>query len=357
MKGIPTEKIPDLINTTLPHFKNRGRFEAAFELQQYYFVDEIFQQDKYSVQDGSSIEWTVVLDENGTARHTGLYATRNRNQKDAVRLGTARWCYADAYAAYEAHELTMNRGASAKAKYIKTKYFGAYKSIANIIERRAVLTPEDANDTENPQGVAWWLSKLPSGTTDYVGGFNGKYAAYADGTTTSVIGGIDAVNEPLWRSYVVNHTGMNINTLESMRKANIFTDFRPPRNVKEMYTGPASKRRVLWGLSFHAEYMRIINQGPDSRNGDYSPFNGDPSVFGVRPVPLPTLEGVAYNPIYCVDFANFKPVVHSDWWMKETSPMNDVDQPHVFIQQIDCQYNYQADNRRSLGYCLHEPIP
>lgn len=357
MPGLAVEDIPDLVKTTLPHFKNRGKFEAAFLYQQYYFIDEVFQKDKYETQEGKSIDWTVILDENGTARHTGLYATRQRNKKDVVRTCTQRWCFADAEASYEAHELTMNKGPAQITKYIKTQYFAAYVSMANLIERRAVQAPNDATDTENPQGVAFAIAMLDSGVTNYTGGFLGKTARYGDGSTTTTRYGLDSALEPMWRNWGANHNGMNIQTMNTARRGLWFTGFVPPRTVKEMYMGPASKRRFLWSITDHTEYLALVNSGGDDRNGDISPFKDNVSVHGVRPVPLGTLENVAYTPKYCVDFAHFKPCVHSDWWMKEDEPMRDVDQRHVIIQGFDCQYNYICDNLRVGGFVLHEPIP
>lgn len=357
MNGLSIEQIPDLIKTTLPHFANRGRFEAAYELQKFYFIDTVFQQDKQQVQDGKHIEWTVVLDENGTARHTGLYATRQRNKRNVVKTGTSRWTFADAEAYYEAHEVTMNRGASAIAKYIRTQFFAAYLSIANLIERRAVLVPEDAADTENPQGVPWWINMLDAGVTNYTGGFLGKTARYADGTTTTLVGGIDGATEPLWRNWAVNGSGVNMATMDALRRGMIFTDFRPPRTVKEMVRGPASKYRILTSLSYQADYERLANQGPENRNGDLNPFRGMLTFRGVPWIGMPTLEDTAYNPIYVVDFNHFQPVVHADWWMKEDEPMRDVDQRHVIVQGIDCQYGYKSKNKRQGGFVLHEPIP
>src|ERR1043165_5892599 len=187
MVGLKASDIPDLINTTLPHFKDRGRFGVVFEYQQYYYLDTVFEEDKYVVQDGTDIEFRIVLQGNGTARHTKLWATRERDKRSVVHVGKANWCYAEAEVYYEKREISMNKGDSAIASYIKTQYFAAYKDLANLIESRAVLAPADATDDVNPQGVLFLISMTPSGTEDYVGGLNGKDARYGDSTTTTTI--------------------------------------------------------------------------------------------------------------------------------------------------------------------------
>lgn len=355
-KGLSVSDIPDMIKTTLPYFANKGNIEVAYELQSYYFLDKVATENKMVVQDGSSIEWTVVLNENGTAEHVGLYAEIDYKQSDVVHNASQRWTWARAYATYEAHELTMNRGASAKAKYIQTKYFSAYKSIANLLEKRAVLTPEDPSDQVNPNGLLWWFSMLGAGQVDYTGGFNGKLARYGDGTTTTVIGGIDAAVEPLWRNWVANHTGMNLRTCETMRLGLIQCEFKPPRNVKEMVRGPRSDLRLLMNQFQQAEYERLVNSGSDGRNGDLSPFRNTVTFRGIPIVGMPTLNNVAYEPIICVNFAKFEICVHANWWMEETDPMVHPNQPFVFRQVISCQYNYRLTNRREGGFILHRPI-
>lgn len=358
--GLATSQIADLINTTLPHFKDRGRFETAFELQRYYFLQEVFQQDRYTVRDGQSIEWTVVLDDNGTARHVKLYQrAQDRNRRDVVRLATQRWVYAEAEAYYEAHELTMNRGASQKAKYIKTQYFAAYKGLANMLERRAIASPDDANDDINPHGISWWLSLAPGGTEDYTGSFTGYTCRYGDGTTTFVKGGLNGTTDPLWANWCANRvtTGLDLGTMHTMRRGMIFANFVPPTSIKEIFRGPNAKWRVLWSLTDQADYEQLVNAGPDNRNGDLSPFKNMVTFRGVPTIGLPTLENAAYSPIYVVNLAHFYPVVHSEWWLKEDEPMRDVDQRHVFVQGIDCQYNYMADNIREAGFTLCTPIP
>ncbi len=358
MVGLKASDIPDLINTTLPHFKDRGRFGVVFEYQQYYFLDKVFSEDKYSVQDGTGIEFRVVLQGNGTARHTKLWATRERDKRSVVHVGKATWCYAEAEVYYEKRELSMNKGDSAIASYIKTQYFAAYKDLANLIESRAVLAPADATDDINPQGVLFLLSMTPSGTEDYVGGFIGKDARYGDGTTTTVVCGIDAAIEWLWRNWAANHEGeINLRTIETMRTAQIYTGFKRPTSVKDMSEGPASKYRIFWKLGFQAQYERLVNSGSDGRNGDISPFKDTITFRGVPTIGLPTYENIAYDPIHQVNFAHFYPIVKEGEWLADDDAYRLPDQRHVWVQGIDCTYNYAIDNRRDGHWCINSPIP
>ena len=357
MKGLPLLSLPDVVNTTLPFFKDRGQFHATFKYQRFHFLDEVFPKERMNVQDGDFIDWTIVFRGNGSARHAGLYASRKeRSQTSVVNRANAPWCFADAEAIYHDFELKANRGASRITNYIKTQYFAAYKDLAELIEKRAVLSPTDSTDTDNPRGLGWWIRMLTTGTTDYTGGFNGRLFRYADGTTTSSAHGFDSVAEPMSRNWAANHAGMGIPLCDTIRRGVIYTKFMPPRNVKEMYTGPTKKYRILTGLAYQEQYSRLVNMGPDNRNGDLSPFGTELNFMGIRWVGMPTLDDVSYNPVYCVDFGNFQPVVHSDVWLQEMDPMTDIDQPHVWVQRIDCWYNYMAANPREVGFVIHSPF-
>lgn len=355
--GLTADQIPDLVMSTLPTFHDRRNIEAAFVLQKYYFIDEVFTKDRIKKQSGRSIEWRIVLEGNGTARHSGLYATRDRKKKDVIRTGYQRWVYADAEAYYESHELTMNSGEAEIANYIQTQYFAAYKDLADELEKKAPLAPNSSDDDENPHGFGWWICMLNSGVTDYVGQFGGITSRYQDATTSTVQGGIDASIETMWRNWAANHNGMNLQTTDTIRRGMVFADFRPPRVVEDIYTGPAAKNRLFSSLAYQVDYERLVNMGPDDRNGDLSPFKGVLNFRGVMWIGLPSMENLSYNPIYCINFSHFIPVVHSKWWMYEDTPLRDVDQRHVYVQGMDCQYNYFCNNKRQVGFVVHEPIP
>lgn len=352
--GVPMEQIPDLIKTTLKHFKNRGKFEAVFQYQRYHFIDEVFERDKYSVQDGTAIQWTLSMGGNGTARHAGLYATRNqRNVVDTVKIGSQPWCYADAESYFHTFELKANRNASSIANTVKQRFFAGYIDLANLIEARAMQAPNDSSDTENPSGVPFWICMLGSGVTDPVGNFGGQTAIYGDGSTTTTTGALNRATSPLLRNWAATHTGMGSALMDTIRRGTVYANFKAPRNVKEMYYGPTKKLRILMSLAYQAEYARMVNLGPDNRNGDLSPFGTELNFMGIRVVGVPTLEGAAYNPVYCVDFGVFQPVVHSEFWMKESEPDTDINQRHVYVVGIDSWYNYICTNPRAAGFVVH----
>lgn len=355
--GIPAEQIPGLITDTLSHYKDAPKIKMALEYQRYFFIDEVFNTDTYDVQEGRNVEFRFVTDDNGQARHARYMEGRTINLRDNTLVGSANWTLADNVAVWEVHQIEMNKGKAKILDTLKKAYAKAYAELFRVLEMRAPLAPDSSGDDRNPPGLQFWFSGLPSGTTNYTGGFLGTTSRYGDGTTTTSPGGINKVNNPKARNWAANHNGMTMQTLDTIRAGFVYTNFVVPRNLKEYYSPRMRKLRILTSLAYALEYERLCNQmGPDGRNKDLNPFYGNAITYrGVEWVGIPTLDNVSLNPIYVVDFQNFRPIVHSNWWLREDEVMRDREQPHVYSMQIDCWYSYIMDLPRYAGFSLHSP--
>lgn len=353
--GIPAAQIPGLIADTLAHYKDKSKIKIAQEYQSYFFIDQVFQEDRYDVQDGSSVEYRFITDDNGQARHANYMEGRTINLRDDTLIGSAPWTLADNVAVWEVHQIQMNKGASKLLDTLKKAYAKAYASLFRVLESRAVLAPDSSTDTRNPYGLQYWFSGLPSGTTNYSGGWLGTTSRYGDGTSTTTVGGLNKITNAKARNWAFNHNGITQQTLDAMRTALVYTEFRVPRTLKQFYSPENAKRKILTSLAYQVEYERLVNQiGPDGRNKDLNPFYGNALTYrGVEWVGMPTLESVSLNPIYCVDFAYFKPIVHSNWWLREDEVMRDREQPHIYSRQIDCWYSYCMEMPRMAGFSGH----
>jgi len=355
--GITSAQIPGLIADTLAHYKDTPKIKMALEYQRYFFIDEVFKQDTYDVQDGHSVEYRFITDDNGQARHANFLEGRTINLRDNTLIGSAPWTLADNVAVWSRHQIEMNKGKARILDTLKKAYAKCFAELFRILEGRAVLSPDSAADSRNPPGLQFWFSGLPTGTTNYTGGFLGTTTRYGDNTTTTTVGGLNKLANPKARNWVANHNGMTMQTLDTMRMGMIYTNFVTPTTLKQFYEPRNRKLKILTSLAYMAEYERLVNQiGPDGRNKDLNPFHGNAMTFrGVEWVGLPTLENVALNPIYVCDFMNFRPIVHSNFWLKEDEVMRDREQPHLYSMQVDCWYSYVMDLPRNAGFSLHAP--
>jgi len=225
--GLPTVtysgQAPDLILHSLAHFKDKGSFESVFELQNYEVCDSWFQENRYEVQDGNSIEWRITFDDNGSFRFVHLFEVTPRDYVDRMQKVVCPWVYAECKAVYEARIMSQMRGESALYNYLSEKYFNALKSAMNGLELSAFAVPTNSSDDLLPRGVAYWINFLNSGTVDYTGGFNGKTVIYGDASTSTTIGGLDTATFPKWRNWVANHNGINMQTMDTIRRGCTFT--------------------------------------------------------------------------------------------------------------------------------------
>jgi len=356
--GVALSTFGDLINHTLPAFKNKGAFEAAFDYQRFVVTDQWFTQDRLKFQDGNQIEWREILNDDGSARFVDQFENATHNYIDVAKKASSPWVRLEGHAVWEQVEASLRRNASSLLDYMKSRFYVAVLSLLNKIESSAFGVPQDTNDSKTPRGVRYWVSFLNSGTTDYTGGFNGRTIIWGDGTTTTSKGGIDGAIEPKWRNWVANHNGLTPTTLDTLARGLAYTNFIPPRDIKEFYNPKRQTRRIYSSINYGLEYERLLNMGPDNKNGDLRRFHGQDGILdfrGVEWLPIAHLENASYNPIYVLSMPNFFPFVHSDWWMERSEALRDVSQHTVWHVFWDCLFNFGCDNVRN-QIVLHSPF-
>ena len=357
MPGLTIDQLGDLLKTGLEKLPS-GEFEVALKYQTYPICDQWFRRDRRRVRSGHAISLRIQLKSNGSARHVLLYEPTPNNQVDTMAEIREDWAHAEAKMHYEVHEIDMNRSPAKLVDLMKERRIAAYMDLADELEDRAWDTPPTQSDSRYPKGVPYWINYVAKNSVDYVGGFNGHQVLYGDATTANVVGGINgslAENER-WANYCANITGMNMSTIDTLRRAIRRVNFRPPMSVTDLYRGPASRLRLYSGLDYADEYERLVNAGPDDRNGDLNPFGGILTFKRIPWIAVPVLDSNAYNPIYGLNHQHFFPYVLRDWWMKEGSPISDRSQRHVFTVGIDCSYQFFCLNKRAGGFVLSDPV-
>lgn len=357
--GVARGDLGDLINHSLAHFRKRGSFEATLQYQDYAVCDDLMRKGRYKVQDGNQIEWRIIFNDNGSARHVRLFEVTPVNYVNLMQRGVANWIYTEAKAVWEARIMAQMRGESALYDYMKSQYFAAMKGLIDLLEEDAFDTPFDAGDDVTVNGIPWWIRGLDNATqgTDFTGGFNGIYAQYGDGTFTSTVGGLDGETLPMWANWVANRNAtFDMQLVRTIRRGMAFTNFNPPRDIRQFYNPGSAKKRIYCGITDRTEYADLVNAGPDDRNGDVNPFRyqGLLTLDGAEVKQVAVMEDLADRPIFCVNLSNLFVAVHSDFWLKETEAMNDRDEPHVWVAQWDCMHNFGCDNPRHAGFTCHQ---
>ena len=359
MPGLTNADIPDLLNAALPHFNRKdGGFESTLELQNYAVLDKLFDKEKRKVKNGESISMRILLRASGQAQHMGLYESKARSVDSYVEKVTGHWTHTETDMSYDARELIMASGESEIFDILKSRRQATYEGLANLIEQDCQVTPENASDTKSPLGFPFWICPMAPGTESVTGGFNGDTVVYADGSTSNVTAGIDrsAARNRRFRNWNATYSDFDASTLELMRKACRYTDFRGPRMVKKVNGMMSPIWSWFVNLDIANQYEELVNAGPDDRRGDYSPFNGELSFKKIPVQATAALNGISYDPIYLINTKCFFPYVLGDRWVKEGKAMNDVDSHNVYTVPVDCSWQLFCTNVRNGGAVIHKPI-
>jgi hypothetical protein len=212
--------------------------------------------------------------------------------------------------------------------------------------------------------VPYYLNLLDSGDT--TAGFRAKTITYQDASTGTNCAGLDAAlaENAKWRNYAAVYTTVDSTLLKKFRRAIIATQFKAPLFINDPSDVRAAQKRVYAGLDVTVGLQDLL----DSRDDNHTPkdlmggvlaqvegtimLNRMPVVY-IPQLDSATLHPAKYDPIFCVDFSYFQPVVHDGYWMEESDPMSDRSQHTTFTIYIDGAHNNLCTSRRRAGFVLH----
>lgn len=346
--SLDVSQLIDLTRVTLNNLPS-GDFEKCIRYQKYHALNQWFKGDKKQIGSGLQIERNIVLDPSGQARHVKLYQKSAINIADIQQKIYAPWCFAETSFSIERREAKINSSPAGFIQLIKSRKWDATQSLADLLEERAWKAPNDSNDTVNPRGIPYWLSKPETSSGDLTGSFAGRTIRFATSGTSTNKGGIDgslAANAK-WRNWVFSYDSVNNEFVQRLRRAFHSTNFQSPMSAEELNSTPM---RIYMALEELVAYEDLTSKSNDNLGTDLGKFHG---VTVFRRVPIfyaPVLDDDANNVIYGVNHDHFYPFVLEGEWMKQSEPMKDVEQHNVVTVFTDCSYNYFCDNVRHAGF-------
>lgn len=296
--------------------------------------------------------------ETGTARHVGLYERTPNPVGSTLAEVNAHWTHTEGKMTYERREFVMNASRAEIISILKARRTECYQDIANLIERSCWFAPESASDKINALGTPYWINPLAPGESDAVGGFNGTTVVFGDGSTSTIVGGIDKslAENRRFRNYAATRGAFGVGVLEQLRRMAGRLDFMGPQVVRK----ENGSMVPIWGWYSNQDdadgYESMVNSGPDDKKGDFSPFNGQLAFKRIPWYRVPALDELVYEPIYLLNHAHFFPYVLRDEWMKEDDPVREPNARNTFTVGVDCSWQLFCTNVRSGGGVLHRPI-
>lgn len=358
MAGTALTSIADMTDHVLASFKDRGKFQTIETYQSSPLLDLCFEEGKVQVDNGKRIEMRIIPTGNGSFRWEHELEPRTYSPGDVRHMAYIDWRRCSAVAEFVEGQMSLDSGESAIVNYLRQQEYIALKDFAEGVELSMLRAPANSGDTKAPHGLLWWARMLDGATLNYTGGFLGQTCRYHDGTSGgTTLANIDASTYSWWKNWAGHRTDtLGITTLESLRKINYKIGFKAAKMLREFVIEKANKWRTLMSIDDKVVLDRIVDEGPDNRNGDYSPFAGQVRLFRNQIITLPTLDDHAQKPIIVVDFARFRPVVEKGNWMKWHKTRQQLNPEDLFTKRITSRLNYICDNPRKAIAILHLPL-
>lgn len=369
--GVDNDALKDLIATTLKDLP-KGQFEVMWDSQNYEFC-RIYNKHRRQIDGGTSIQRNVILDRNGRARYRRLYDTDQPTVDNNQHTIDVPWTQIGTDYSWDVVEILRNKNSrKGFINLMESRRTERMWDLAELIEERGWATPTSSTDKLFPYGIPYYINFLDAGST--TGGFHGKTVRYQNGTTGTVVAGIDGATESKWRNYADIYTKVDNGLLRRLRQAVRRTRFRPAPNVPTPGKDAVGSPIKLYANDSTVTELEDLGDKRDDNNAPKDLagkllHDHDGTVFFNRMpvVYIPQLDGFTVvdggsndfepDPIFCVDWTKLQPVVQDGYWMEEGTPMVDRGQHTTFTVFLDGSHNNLCINRRTAGFVLHKALP
>ena len=353
--GITVTQSADLITSTLPKMP-RGKWTDTYKYQQCALLESASADSARKSGGGTRWEMRIRLRENLTAKGVDLFEISPTLRIKVMEKSSAEWTHSDADLIYDAREMQMNVSSQEEViPWLATQEAAQLESMANWWEENGWLPRISATDTKSLDGVPYWIRTLATGVADPVGGFNGITTYYRSGASSTLYGGIDAslADNNRLRNWVATHGGMTVDLVNQIRTARRRVRFKAPPNMDgKGNTNSLAGFNIYMSQDFADEYERLVNAGPDDRNGDVSPRNSGTTVVGLQYTAVPALDAVSYQPVYGFSSRHLYMVTLKGMWMDKGRPLPVGSNPLIIQQKIFASGNFFCENPRAT-FCLH----
>jgi hypothetical protein len=336
---------------------------------QRYEAARILNEDSIKKQGGTTITGKAMLDQQGNARWIdGYYEKDQLGQGETIHEFTMPWKRFTTNWSWDEFEILQNKSdPEGFIDLAKVKEMQAMWNLAVLFENAFWVAPTSATSKEM-RGLAYFIRMMDKDTT--TAGFVGKTIRFADGTTSTTCADIDASVHSQWCNWADLYTAVNDDLIKKVRKAFLRTNFKAPLGATQFEVRKAAKRRIYTGLSVKEDLFSYLDAKDDvhqSREalgrmvvseGTDMLLNGHDvvAINALTDATDPETSDTT-DPIYCVDFAHFIPVVYSGYWMKRRGPVHGGTLQHTtFAMFIDGAVNCWCDSPRQAGFVLHKAL-
>ena len=340
MATIQASGISDLLKTTLENVEKMKFTDISGDLQRYIAMSRLMKRNKVMFDSGTDFNFDLMVDDSGSADFKGLYAQDTVNPTDVMARGTVPWRHITWNWAIERREIAMNRTPSKIVDLAMTRRVAAFISAVKKFEYRFWRVPA-STDTVNPYGIPYWIVK------NATEGFNGSLpSGYTTGASLTPARYQNDDGTSRWANWTAQYTAVTRDDLiRKWAKAAEFTDFDTPMPDTPIFnTGDDYMFYSNWGVV--GTLSEMLRQNNDNLGTDVAAHEGK-ATFMQRPVVrVPQLEEDTTNPVYGINWGEFKTAGLRGEWLNETVEPSVSGQHTVAATFYDCSLNWFTRNRR-----------
>jgi hypothetical protein len=359
---ITIDQAIDLGIATLERFRKES-LEMTFNDVTHELYNTWFKEAERD--SGDAVKEFITLGDTGNAKMISPWEEDTSNVVNTDEEIKVNWVHATTNMEYNRIELAMNKGNKVRIyNYLKGKELNMFRELAELLQKKLILSPTSASDKKNPHGLASWHSL---GTDDSTGAYTGYSGRYLDGSGTKYnVGEIasSSSSHPRWASWYADHNGKLGDYLvdllaKTMRRTHFIPSLIPMKIADEtnrmnfrMYSNDviignleslARKSDDMMGPELAKYYGTVVFKGVpfvyvdllDDASGLYT------TIFGT-------------NPIFGVDHNYFKVVVlrENDFVIGKPTPRDP--NHNVLRVPVDVSFAVIDRNRQRSGFLISQ---
>ncbi len=342
MAQLQAADLADLVKVTLNELGEMKFSDIMSDYQNTIALKRIMRKHKMTFDAGPEVEFNFMFDTGRSARFVGLGAIDIVDITPVMDKGKVPYRHVTWNWAVERREIAMNRSPRKIVDIVKTRRISEFGAAVKLFEQRFWRCPA-ASDNVNPYGVPYWIVKSNTAATTN-DGFNGTLPS---GYTT--VANISPTTYPRWANYATQYTLVTKDDL--IRKARAmawFTDFEPlVDDIPTYNTGDDLAYYTNYALLSQLE--ELLEAQNDNLGNDVASMDGKTMLRRVPVVAVKELNLDTTNPLYQINWGEFKAMGLRGEWMHETVEPQVSGQHTMAATHTDCSFNWFVRDRRRNG--------
>lgn len=349
---MPDSSIGDLVAATLEASPKNRVEPVAAKLVDYPIATKILRQKKITQTGGYNFARKIWVGRNGQARMVRLYEPDSVNRQDLVVTATAPWTHMDNAYAYDRREVLMNRGKQQIFDYIKLQAAECNLGVLEKIEEQAFASPTGTSDDTSMMGIPFWIQK------NATRGFNGgNPSGFSSGR-----GGISTTTWPAWANWTDTYDAFSrADFIQKMKDMMYYIGWRNPVPTMGESGNSMSQKMLITNYTVETNATLLAEDQNENLGNDLDSKGGLVRFHKMAFLTVPQLQpapdgtsdnanggGDTTNPVYCVDFSCFQPVVLQGDYFHETVVDNEPNHNSASYF-VDLTMNWFCFNLRKQG--------